>query len=90
MTWNVSPPKRPPAPRNLSVDFFIPTYNEPYEVLSLTIAGAVAADHPHETYVLDDGKRPWVRRLCQRLGATYITRDGNAGAKAGNINHAWK
>ena len=41
MSWRVDPLDRPEAPPDWSVDFYIPTYSEPYDVLSLTIAGAV-------------------------------------------------
>lgn len=64
----------------------IPTYNEPEEVLLPTIAAAVALEPAHETWVLDDGRRPWVEELAQALGATYRVRADNRGAKAGNIN----
>jgi cellulose synthase (UDP-forming) len=88
MTRDIRPPRPAPAPPGRSIDFFIPTYNEPYEVLATTVAGAAAVRYPHTTYVLDDGRRPWVERLCAEFGVQYITRPDNAGAKAGNINHA--
>jgi len=78
----------PPPPVGLSVDVFIPSYNEPHSVLKPTILSALAMDYPHRTYVLDDGKREDVRLLCQQLGAEYLTRGDNKGAKAGNINAA--
>jgi len=78
----------PPPPPGLSVDVFIPTYNEPREVLKPTILSALAMDYPHETYVLDDGRREEVRLMCEDLGAHYLTRPDNRGAKAGNINAA--
>ncbi|HWO72199.1 MAG TPA: glycosyltransferase [Dehalococcoidia bacterium] len=88
MTWKPVRFVAPPPIENATVDFLIPTYNEPFAVLAPTIAGAVAVTYPHRTYVLDDGKRDWVRRLCKRLGAEYLTRPTNEGAKAGNLNHA--
>lgn len=88
MTWDQRPLPRRPIRPGRTVDLFIPTYNEPFEVLALTIAGAVAVEYPHETYVLDDGRREWVRELCEELGARYVTRPDTRGAKAGNINHA--
>ncbi|HET6213934.1 MAG TPA: glycosyltransferase [Micromonosporaceae bacterium] len=80
---------RVPAPvrrTDLRVAALIPTYNEPREVLLPTIAAAVAMRLPHETWVLDDGRRPWVAELAASLGARYTTREGNEHAKAGNIN----
>ena len=70
------------------VDVFIATYNEPREVLEKTILGCLAMDWPDaRVWVLDDGRRPWVRDMCIAKGAGYINRPDNKGAKAGNINH---
>lgn len=73
------------------VDVFIATYNEPVEVLEKTIIGALALDWPRDrlrVWVLDDGRRDWLRAYCDRLGARHMTRDNNLHAKAGNINAA--
>ena len=71
------------------VDVLIATYNEPRAVLEKTIVGALALDWPNlAVYVLDDGRRPWLRRYCEEKGVGYINRPDNRGAKAGNINHA--
>ncbi len=66
----------------------LPTYEEPEDVLLPAIAAAVALEPAHETWVLDDGNRLWVKRLADELGAHYLARADNAGAKAGNLNHA--
>lgn len=73
---------------DLRVAVLIPTYNEPREVLLPTIAAAVALAPAHETWVLDDGDRPWVAQLAATLGADYLAREDRAHAKAGNLNHA--
>lgn len=71
------------------VDVLICTYNEPLAVLEKTIVGALSMEWPNlAVYVLDDGRRPWLRDFCQKKGVGYITRPDNKGAKAGNINHA--
>jgi cellulose synthase (UDP-forming) len=70
------------------IAIFIPTYNEPSSVLLPTIAAAVSLAPVHETWVLDDGQRPWVRELAASLGARYLARDDRSHAKAGNVNHA--
>ena len=46
---------------------FIPTYNEPVEVIAPTIAAACALEPAHQTWVLDDGDRPWVAEICDAL-----------------------
>lgn len=72
-----------------SVDVLIPSYNESLEVLEKTIVGALSLDYPNfRVWVLDDGRRPWLRDFCRDKGAGYITRPDNSHAKAGNINHA--
>jgi cellulose synthase (UDP-forming) len=88
--WDIDTgPKRPVGGDPLSpfrVAVLIPTYNEPREVLLPTIAAAVALRGAHETWVLDDGDRPWVATLAERLGARYRTRPRHDHAKAGNLN----
>lgn len=76
------------APDGLRVVVMIPTYNEPAEVIVPTIAASCALEPAHETWVLDDGDRPWVKELCASLGARYVRRDEHAHAKAGNLNNA--
>lgn len=72
-----------------SVDVYIPTYSEPLEVLEKTITGALCLDYPNATvWVLDDGKRAWLKAYCEEKGVGYITRPDNTHAKAGNVNHA--
>lgn len=88
--WALLRREPPPPPEGLSVDVFIPTYNEPLSVLRPTILAAVQMEYPHRTYVLDDGRREEVRQLCEELGAEYLTRPDNLHAKAGNINEALK
>ncbi len=79
----LSPDRLPP------VDVYIPTYNEPFEVLEKTITGALCLDYPNvRLWVLDDGRRPWLKAFCEAKGIGYLTRPDNAHAKAGNINHA--
>lgn len=70
------------------VAVLLPTYEEPEDVLLPAIAAAVALEPAHETWVLDDGDRPWVQTLAEELGAHYLARPENTHAKAGNLNHA--
>ena len=77
----------PDAPPRVAV--LIATYNEDRETLERTIIGATALEHPNtEVLVLDDGRRDWLAELCAARGVRHVTRPDNAGAKAGNINHA--
>jgi cellulose synthase/poly-beta-1,6-N-acetylglucosamine synthase-like glycosyltransferase/predicted Zn-dependent protease len=86
--WEIVEPDPVEPLQNRTVDVFIPTFNEDPSLLRGTISAALALDYVHETYVLDDGNRPAVAELCDELGATYINRDTNLHAKAGNLNHA--
>ncbi|CAN5247702.1 hypothetical protein BH20ACT9_BH20ACT9_21060 [soil metagenome] len=88
--WDVDagPRAAPATTAGARVTVLIPTYNEPEEVLLPTVAAAVALEPAHETWVLDDGNRPDVRRLATELGARYVARPDRRHAKAGNLNHA--
>lgn len=72
-----------------SVDILIPTYNEPEFVLRRTIIGCQAIDYANKkVYLLDDTKRPEIKKLAKELGCYYISRAKNNYAKAGNLNNA--
>lgn len=76
-----------------SVDVFIPTYNEPLEVVRQTVFSAMSLDWPADrlhVYLLDDGRRSEFRDFCEELNVGYLVRDNNHHAKAGNINEALK
>ncbi|MEZ5230561.1 MAG: cellulose synthase catalytic subunit [Acidimicrobiales bacterium] len=82
----------PPDPRDDTphrVAVCIATYNEDENVLLPTIAAAVALQPAHETWVLDDGDRPWVAAMAEQVGARYLTRTDRSHAKAGNLNNAF-
>lgn len=88
--WNIDS-KAPPPMTELQpgtrVAVLIPTYNEPVEVIAPTIAAACALEPAHETWVLDDGDRPWVAEMCLAWGARYVCRPVHDHAKAGNMNY---
>ncbi len=87
--WDVDVrPRRRGLRRIPKVAVLIPTYNEGPEILIPTISAAVALEPVHETWVLDDGDRPEIAELAERLGARYLTRPSHEHAKAGNLNHA--
>src|SRR5246127_3271464 len=93
------PLKRPPLrlegdPDNWpTVDVLVPTYNEPLHVVRETVLAAMAMDYPANkmrVLLLDDGRREEFKEFAKQVGVEYVTRDNNAHAKAGNINHALK
>ncbi|MFL6450089.1 MAG: UDP-forming cellulose synthase catalytic subunit [Bryobacteraceae bacterium] len=86
-----------PMPQDISlwpsVDVFIPTYNEPLEVVRPTVLAAMGIDWPTDrinVYILDDGRRAEFQQFAGECGAGYLTRFDNKHAKAGNINAALK
>ena len=78
----------PAAPPGLTVDVFIPTVDEPIDVLRRTARAALAIAYPHETWILDDGQRAEVRDLAAEIGCRYVARTEHNDTKAGNLNHA--
>lgn len=88
MVWRLSVRAAPAAAPNVTVDVFVPTLNEPLDMLRRTLQAAIRMDHPHQTWLLDDGNRPDVAALAQSLGCRYLARTENTDAKAGNLNHA--
>lgn len=74
-------------PSSRTVDILIPTANEPLPVLEPTVIGALNVRGVRRVLVLDDGVRDDVRDMTLRLGATYVPRVSNEGAKAGNLNN---
>jgi cellulose synthase (UDP-forming) len=82
----ITPHKKPDAGKQ--VDVLVPTYNESLEILEATLIGCREIRYPHTTYILDDGNRPQVKKLAERLGCKYIARPTHEHAKAGNINYA--
>lgn len=74
-----------------TVDVLIPTYNEPLHVVRSTVISAQLMRYPpdrFQIYLLDDGRRKDMKELAKELGVVYLTRESNAGAKAGNLNAA--
>jgi cellulose synthase (UDP-forming) len=116
MFVNAHPLHRQPVPlpadqlRWPTVDVLVPSYNEPQDMLEITLLAALAMRYPKEKLrvcLLDDGgtlqkrgdsnpakaaealqRHLELQALCERIGASYITRERNLHAKAGNINSA--
>lgn len=82
--------REPLAPtRAVSVDVFIPRYNEPLEIVELTVAAAAGLrGHDVRVWLLDDGDSDEMRSLAARQGIGYLRRPVHDHAKAGNVNHA--
>jgi cellulose synthase (UDP-forming) len=86
-------PDSPPITRPMTVDVLVATYNEPFDLVMKTAIAARDITYPHETWILDDGNRPELRRIAEEAGIGVITRseawdDRPRHAKAGNLNNA--
>jgi len=78
--WDVDAARpRPDRGTDFRIAVLIPTRDEPREVLLPTIAAAVALRPAHETWILDDGDRPWLQALARRIGANYRGREAGPG-----------
>lgn len=71
-----------------TVDIFIPTYNEPEEIVRMTALAAQRVLGKTSVYILDDGNRPEIQKLAKDLSVRYLARTTNEHAKAGNLNNA--
>ena len=86
----------PEIPDNMfpDVDVLVSTYNEPEEILFKTVNGCKHMRYPDQNkvhiYLCDDGRRPAIRALAEKMGVGYLCRDDNSHAKAGNLNNALK
>ena len=69
------------------VDVFITTYQEPLHIIRRTIMAAKEIEYPHQTWLLDDGRRPEIKKLAEEIGVKYLSRPNNLNAKAGNLNY---
>ena len=84
--WRRRDPATLPA-----VDVWVATYDEEQPILEQTIMGLKQLDWPLDKlhmFVLDDGRREWLRDLCATHNVEYVTRPDRRDRKAGNHNHA--
>jgi cellulose synthase (UDP-forming) len=82
--------REPRAPtRPVAVDVLIPRYDEPVEIVDLTVAAAAGLRGDDvRVWLLDDGDSEEMRRLAESHGVGYLRRPVHDHAKAGNVNHA--
>lgn len=75
----------------ISVDIFLPTYNEDPELTRYSIRDAKAVTYPClidlKVHVLDDGNRSEMKKVALEEDVSYITRETNIGYKAGNLRN---
>jgi cellulose synthase/poly-beta-1,6-N-acetylglucosamine synthase-like glycosyltransferase len=88
-SWNHYHRTPKPLIAGLSVDVFIPTYQEELHIIRKTVMAASAINYQHQTFILDDGRRDEVRKIAEEFGAVYLSRAKNENAKAGNLNYGF-
>lgn len=71
---DVAPPPEPGL-RVAFITTFVPGA-EGIDLLTRTLPAMLAADYPHDVWLLDEGDDPDARELCERLGVHYFTRAG--------------
>ncbi|SMC54673.1 UDP-forming cellulose synthase catalytic subunit [Polynucleobacter kasalickyi] len=74
-----------------TMDVFIPTFNEPLDIVRCSVLAAQSIDWPShkiKVHILDDGGRPTFKEFARQAGVNYIARLDHRHAKAGNLNHA--
>ena len=76
------------APAGLSVDVFVPAYDEPASLVERSLRAAKAMQYPHRTFLLDDGDRDELMELAATLDVGYLRRKTSRDHKAGNVNNA--
>lgn len=79
-----------PVEGDATVDIFIPTYNEPEEIVRMTALAARQVNGATGVFILDDGNRSEIQKLARDLGINYHARTTNEHAKAGNLNNGLK
>jgi cellulose synthase (UDP-forming) len=83
-----------PRDRAIKVDVMITTYDEPIGLVRLSVQDAKQLTYPYpltlRVYLLDDGRRPEMRRLAEDEGVGYFTRATNEGYKAGNLRNGFE
>ncbi|MCD8349319.1 MAG: glycosyltransferase [Planctomycetaceae bacterium] len=86
-------PERPDIPDSWypEVDIFIATHDEDENIVYNTANACCYLSYPDSTkihvHICDDGNRPAIRELAERLGVNYIGMPNPQFAKAGNINN---
>jgi cellulose synthase (UDP-forming) len=74
--------------KDFTVDIFITTCGEPFDLILTTIRAAVAIEYePKKIYLLDDKADPKLASWAEKEGLTYLARPEHTDAKAGNLNY---
>ncbi len=84
---NAKYPARADGNKEYKVDVFLPTYNEPVDLVEKTLKAVIEMSYPHSTYLIDDGNKEVYKELAEKYSVKYIARNNTKDYKAGNINN---
>lgn len=87
LVWTLTSSSRPVVTTQRSVDVIVTVFAEPLDVVRATLVGCRSIEHPHQTWIIDEGHREEIRHLAQELDARYVARSQTTGARTGAINH---
>lgn len=95
-TWSRLPEGQAKSRRYVpKVAVHIPVYNEPLDLITITVARLCAQDYPKDRFivmVIDDSSdaqaKEQLAAFCRQVGARYMTRPDRRGFKAGALNYA--
>jgi cellulose synthase (UDP-forming) len=88
--WRLTVREAAEPQAGLAADVFVTTVDEPVETVRRTLLAARNMEYAHQTWLLDDGNRPEMRRLAAGLRCRYIARHDPVGGRAGCLNNALK
>ena len=87
--WRVKVPEVRQSSRSYTVDVFTTACpGEPVGMIVRTLEAMAKIEHPHNSYLCDEGDDPFLKQKCEELGVIHVTREKKVNAKAGNINNA--
>lgn len=94
--WMRLPERLPRSRRYVpKVAVQVPVYNEPMDVITITVARLCAQDYPKDRFIImviddssDQKAKDELAAFCRRVGARYMTRPDRRGFKAGALNYA--
>jgi cellulose synthase (UDP-forming) len=82
LTWSTSShiknlPHQEPLPgyRVAFITTIVPK-SEPVELLHACLPAMVKAEYPHDTWILDEGNSPEVKKICKQYGVYHFSRHG--------------
>ncbi len=87
---HVDYPKNYGRSNGFKIDLFLPTYNEPVNLVEKVIKAAAHLNCSPTIYLIDDGNKAEYKNLAAKYNINYLSRSNPTDNKAGNINNVLK